>query len=187
MLRRYGLWRSVFWAGGSSVTCCCLAIAVIGFLLPPPQLLWPSPAHGRLYRGDRQIATVTLNWQGGRGGYWEGRLSSFPVGTAAHFRADTAHGFFVVHLTNGQLVALTDRSNHRGQRVYWYDPSPYWHVAGFMDHDYGSAYRADGARLGGPARRALDPYPLTIVGDRVRIAGHAVCPAPAQSWETWCR
>ena len=187
MLRRYGLWRCMFWGGGSLVALISLAIALAGFLLPPPQLLWPSPAHGQLYRGDRQIATATLNWQGDRGGYWEGRLSSFPVGTAAHFHPGTKHGFFVVHLPDGRLLALTDRSNHRGQRVYWSDPSPYWHVVGFMDRDYGSAYRADGERLGGPARRALDPYPLTIVGDRVRIAGRAACPAPALVWEVWCR
>lgn len=187
MFQRYGLWRVVFWVGGSLVTCCCLAIAMIGFLLPPPQLLWPSPARGQLYRGNRQIATVTLNWQGDRDGYWEGRLSSFPIGTATHFHSGTAYGFFVVHLPDGQLVALTDRSNHLGQRLYWYDPLPYWPIAGFMDHDYGSTYRANGERFGGPARRALDRYPLRIVGDRVQIASRAVCPASAQRWEAWCR
>ena len=143
--------------------------------------IWPTLSRERADR-HRDAALA-----GDRDGYWEGRLSSFPVGTTASFHPGVEHGFFVVHLPDGRLLALTDRSNHLGQRVYWSDPLPYWGVAGFMDHDYGSAYRANGERLGGPARRALDPYPLTIVDDRLRIAGRAACPTPTLLWESWCR
>jgi Rieske Fe-S protein len=163
-------------------------LAAILFLTLPDALVWPSGVIGTTYRADAQVGTVSLTRRNGR---WEGEVSDFPIGTATHFAPDTYHGFFVVHLANDRIVALSDRSPHRGQRVYWYDPRPSYDGRskdpGFGDRDYGTYYAADGLNIGGPAPRPLDSYPLTIEGERLSIESLAECPPNVPGMRTWCR
>lgn len=163
-------------------------LAALLFLTPTDALIWPSGIVGTTYRADAAVGAVALTR---RDGHWEGAAHTFPVGTATHFAPDATHGFFVVHLADGRFVAVSDRSAHRGQRVYWYDPLPSydgrWQDPGFMDREYGAYYAADGTRFGGPAPRPLDPYPMTIRGDRITIASLAECPSGGPGRRMWCR
>lgn len=164
-----------------------LCLAFLAFLTPTDALVWPSGIVGTTYRGDTPIGRVALQRRDGR---WVGDVADFPIGTATHFAPDTYHGFFVVHLADGRLLALSDRSGHQGQRVYWNDLSLKTYRIrgdGFVDRAYGTLYGADGRVLGGPAPRPLDPYPTEIVGDRLLIDSSAYCPPNQPGWQTWCR
>ncbi len=187
MVRRQVSWRWLLWYAGVLWSCGCLLTAVIVYLIPTPQLLYPSPIYGIVYRGTLPLGRAALNW---RGDHWEGRASQFPPATTTHFFVNPARSFFVVHLADGRLLALSDRATHRGQRVYWYPSLPGStdrYGEGFRDHDAGTIYLADGQRRAGPARRDLDPYPVSIIGAEVRIAARAVCPDDGVWWYAWCR
>jgi hypothetical protein len=186
-MHRLSRWRYALWLVGTLPPLACLLFAAGAFLWPTDQLVWPASVRGAVYRGETQMGIATLVRRAGR---WEGRVVDFPPGTATHFQPNTARGFFVARLRDGRLLALADRSGHRGQRVYPYDPLPWGSrpgIVGFMDRSYGAAYYADGRRLAGPAPRDLDPYPLAIVGERVLIADRAICAAKTWHVETWCR
>jgi nitrite reductase/ring-hydroxylating ferredoxin subunit len=180
-------WRRVYWSAGLLWSCGCLLAASGAYLIPAPPLLYRSPAYGIVYRGAIPIVRASLTWQGDR---WVGRADSFPPGTVTYFSVNSARSFFVVRLADGRVLALSARSSHRGQRVYWYPTLPGRYsgdAAGFMDRDAGTRFEIDGRRVAGPARRDLDPYAATIVGVEIRIADPASCPNPASRWELWCQ
>jgi Rieske Fe-S protein len=181
--RRWFLWPGLLTPSG------IFCFAALAFLLPPDALVWPGSIIGTTYRTDTATGTAALTRNAGR---WEGHTFGFPPGTATHFAPDTHHGFFVVHLPDGRFLALSDRSAHRGQRVYWHDPLPSYDQRGrdpgFRDRDHGTVYAADGQNIGGPAPRPLDPYPFTINNDRLIIESFANCPPPdAPGSRMWCR
>lgn len=180
-------WARTSWSLGLLWSCSCLLIAVGAYLIPTPQLLYPSPVYGIVHRGAVPLGRAALTWQGNR---WVGRADSFPPGTVTHFFVNSARSFFIVRLADRRVLALGDRSSHRGQRVYWYPVLPGRYsggAAGFMDRDAGTRFEIDGSHVGGPARRDLDPYAATIVAAEIRIADHASCPNPASRWEPWCQ
>jgi menaquinol-cytochrome c reductase iron-sulfur subunit len=64
----------------------------------------------------------------------------------------------------GEILALSSVCPHLGCAVGWSGPRQ-----SFLCPCHDSAFAADGARLGGPSQRGLDPLPVEVVDGRVKI------------------
>jgi thiosulfate dehydrogenase [quinone] large subunit len=94
------------------------------------------------------------------------RTSAVPVGGAAAVTiASVGEPAWVLQLQPGHFTALDARCPHQGCSVRFVSAS-----AGFICPCHQSRFRADGARIDGPAPTGLAPIPVTVVGDEVRTS-----------------
>ena len=82
------------------------------------------------------------------------------------------HGVFVLPLSNGQLLALSDDAQHiEGERVRWCA------AVGVFIGLHGELFDREGQYISGPARTDLDLVPVRLEGSDIQIEAGVVVAA----------
>jgi len=90
-----------------------------------------------------------------------GKVESFAAGSVTAFQRGQ---FYLVHLENGGLLALSCKCTHLGCTVPWVEKEKK-----FLCPCHASAFDITGNVISAPAPRALDLFPITIENLVVRV------------------